>query len=133
MDKKTDLLRIALLQMDVQWQQPQTNRLHAEQVLGTAPQADLYLLPEMFTTGFAVQPQGVAEPFRNHGSDTLEWMQAMAGRLHAAVAGSVAVEEGGQVLQPLLFCVSRRTLCLLRQAPSLYLWRGAHLLHARPR
>lgn len=125
MDEKTDLLRIALLQMDVQWQQPQTNRLHVEQVLGTAPRADLYLLPEMFTTGFAVQPQGVAEPFRDHGCDTLEWMQTMAGRLHAAVAGSVAVEEGGRYYNRFCF-VYPDARCVCYDKHHLFTYGGEH-------
>ncbi len=53
---------------------------------------DLIVLPEMFTTGFAVDPAGIAEP--DGGAATLAWMRSLASRTDAAVTGSVAVREG---------------------------------------
>ena len=58
-----------------------------------APQADLIILPEMFTTGFVTSPKGVAE---QAGAQTLDWMKRVAVERDAAVAGSVAVTEGGK-------------------------------------
>lgn len=58
-----------------------------------APKSDLYVLPEMFTTGFAVHKGGALEP---HDGPTHRWMKETAQRLDAAITGSVAVvtEEG---------------------------------------
>lgn len=66
-----------------------------------AEKSDLYILPEMFSTGFATQPQGIAEPVTVPDASpsgiptccTLEWMKRMADKLDAAVCGSVAVCE----------------------------------------
>lgn len=55
--------------------------------------SDLYVLPEMFSTGFCTQPEGMAEPA---DSDTLHWMCGYAEGHDCAVAGSVAVTEGGE-------------------------------------
>ena len=81
-------MKISLLQTDIRWADALANRSHAEQLLLSAPQSDLYILPEMFTTGFATKPEGIAEPSEG---DTLLWMKQMAARLDAALCGSVAV------------------------------------------
>lgn len=77
--------------MDIAWGDGTANRRKAEELLLAAPQSDVYVLPEMFSTGFAVEPEGIAEA----DNATLVWMQQMAKRLDAAVAGSVAVGEKG--------------------------------------
>jgi predicted amidohydrolase len=53
----------------------------------------------MFSTGFATEPEGVAE----RDGSSLQWMKAMAGQLDAAVAGSVAVEVEGTYHNRLYF------------------------------
>lgn len=55
--------------------------------------ADLFVLPEMFSTGFCTKPEGVAE---SADSETLHWMQRKAVERNCAVAGSVAVQENGK-------------------------------------
>ncbi len=85
-------MKILLLQTDIRWQSPSENRRRAAELIEAAPAADLVVLPEMFTTGFATEPAGVAEP---QGEATLAWMRQTAARYDAAVAGSVAVEEEG--------------------------------------
>lgn len=57
-----------------------------------AEKSDLYVLPEMWSTGFATEPEGIAE---SDGS-SLNWMKQMANRLDAAVAGSIATEIDGK-------------------------------------
>lgn len=84
-------LTITLLQRNIAWEQPEANRLSTEQALLCTPKSDLYLLPEMWATGFATTPQGIAE---EDGGESLRWMKRMAVRLDAAVAGSLAVRVG---------------------------------------
>lgn len=59
--------------------------------------ADLYVLPEMFSTGFATDPDGIVEKTYFKGTDeeccaSLEWMVNTAAEMDAAIAGSVAVQ-----------------------------------------
>ena len=57
--------------------------------------ADLYVMPEMFDTGFVVEPEDCLSP--HWSAETLEWMKSMAEERKAAVCGSVAtrvVEDG---------------------------------------
>lgn len=53
----------------------------------------------MWSTGFATEPEGLAE----RDDATLQWMKQMALRYDAALAGSVAVEENGKFYNRLYF------------------------------
>lgn len=83
-------MRIALLQMDIAWADPATNRKTAGRLIDSTPGAGLYVLPEMFSTGFVTQPEGVAE----EGKETLQWMKDKAGATGASLCGSVATKDG---------------------------------------
>ena len=86
-------LRISLVQTHLDWQQPEANRVRLTSLLAPLEgQTDLIVLPEMFTTGFSMSPDEVAEPMQG---PTLAWMQAQARTLGAAVCGSVVIEEDG--------------------------------------
>lgn len=84
---------ILLLQTDIEWQSPEKNRLHIENILKSSPKADIIIVPEMFTTGFCVSPKGIAE---KANTVTLSWLQNLAKEQNAAIAGSVATEENGK-------------------------------------
>lgn len=93
-------MKVSLLQTDILWAQPEANLRHLEALLGQAEESDLYVLPEMFPTGFAVQPQDVAEPA---AGAAFRWMQAQAASRQAAVAGSVAVRSEGRYFNRFYF------------------------------
>lgn len=48
----------------------------------------LIVIPEMFSTGFATDPVGVAE----ENGESLEWMKSMAASTGCAIAGSIATK-----------------------------------------
>jgi len=91
---------ILLLQTDISWQNPVINRDNARKLIEASPQADLIVLPEMFTTGFCMTPEGVAE---KADSETLVWMQVIAKERNVAIAGSVATEESGKYFNRFYF------------------------------
>lgn len=93
-------MKVVILQQDIAWADPAENVLRAEAAIDRRPGADLYVLPEMFATGFATHPEGVAEPT---DSETLRWMVRKAAACRAAVAGSLAVEDGGRYYNRLCF------------------------------
>ncbi len=86
-------MRVTILQRDIIWADPAKNVERAETVIRQLPKSDIYVLPEMFSTGFCTQPEGIAE---SSDSETLHWMQSMAAELDCAMAGSVAVEQDGK-------------------------------------
>ncbi len=55
-------------------------------------EADLFLLPEMFSTGFYMKPDEVAD----EQQESLSWMISFAKAKNAAVAGSASVKENGK-------------------------------------
>ena len=82
-------MKINLIQTDIVWGDPQTNCAHLDKLLANAEPADLYVLPEMFSTGFATLPNATLE---HEPAAGLAWMQRKAAELHAAIAGSIALE-----------------------------------------
>ena len=86
-------MKVTILQRNIEWANPALNVERANEAIDRNAGADLYVLPEMFSTGFCTQPEGIAEP---SNSDTLRWMQRKAAETNAAIAGSVAIEEQGK-------------------------------------
>ena len=86
-------MKVTILQRNIEWANPALNVERANEAIDRNVGADLYVLPEMFSTGFCTQPEGIAEP---SNSDTLRWMQRKAAETNAAIAGSVAIEEQGK-------------------------------------
>ena len=85
-------MKIIILQTDIQWANPEANRKRAEVMMDAQRGADLYVLPEMFSTGFCTQPEGIAEA----EGISLQWMLYQAKERDCAIAGSVATEENGK-------------------------------------
>lgn len=82
-------MNIVLLQTDIVWADPSANIARAERLIGSAPQAELYVLPEMWATGFATSPDGIAEDEQQ--SLALRWMKTVAMEKNCALSGSLAV------------------------------------------
>ena len=86
-------MRISIIQQDILWADVAENIRKADVAIDSNPGADLYVLPEMFSTGFCTYPEGIAEDVEG---ESLKWMKAKAGQTGAAIAGSVAVHEDGK-------------------------------------
>jgi omega-amidase len=96
-----ETLRLALIQTDLAWQDAAANRILLEQRLRPlAGSVDLVILPEMFTSAFAVGTGAIAEP---QPGPTLDWMRQLAREMDAALTGSIAVEEDGRRYNRLFF------------------------------
>ena len=93
-------MKVSVIQQDMVWGDPKSNVRHLDELLEGASGADLYVLPEMFTTGFATQEGSVVEKEPSAG---LEWMRSKAAEFKAAFAGSVALDTGGELVNRLYF------------------------------
>lgn len=93
-------MKISILQHDIRWANPAENVRRLDAMLSLQPCADLYVLAEMFSTGFATRPQGIAE---TDDSETLHWMVRKAKELNAALAGSLAISSNGFFYNRLYF------------------------------
>jgi omega-amidase len=101
MEENNATLTLALIQTDLFWENPQANRANLEEKIwdlstqadaGADTRIDIIVLPEMFTTGFSMDAQRLAEPMNLH---TFKWMRQMAAQTKAALAGSFIVSENG--------------------------------------
>lgn len=93
-------LRTTLLQIPLVWENAAANRRAiSEKTAGLEGKTDLLVLPEMYTTGFTMKPQGLSESMDGL---SLSWMEDLASRLDAVVMGSLIIEVDGQFFNRLL-------------------------------
>lgn len=88
-------LTLTLIQADLKWQDKQHNLDYFENAIESIEQTDLIILPEMFTTGFSMKPDLLAESI---DGPSVQWMQKMAAAKNAAVCGSLIIN--GDVSKP---------------------------------
>ncbi|MBF8781869.1 amidohydrolase [Pseudomonas fulva] len=81
-------LQVALVQTSLVWHDREANFVHFDMLLQQASGMDLVILPEMFTTGFSMESERLAEP---ENGPTYAWMRSQAARLGAVVTGSLIV------------------------------------------
>ena len=88
-------LAISLIQAPLYWESPEKNRSEMERRMASAVSApvDVFVLPEMFTTGFTMKAMENAEPTEG---PTTDWLRETAGKLNAVVCGSLIIEEQGR-------------------------------------
>lgn len=83
-------MKIAAIQTPLYWQDREANLAHFDSLLANVGDVDLIVLPEMFTTGFSMAPESMAEPAPG---PTFDWMRALARQRNVAITGSVAVRD----------------------------------------
>jgi len=81
-------LKIVGLNLNIVWKNKTENYKNIELALANV-EADIFLLPEMFSTGFCMDAEEIAD--RNN--ETLYWMQSFGKQRNTAVAGSVSISE----------------------------------------
>lgn len=94
-------MKVALIQKDLIWENPNKNRALLDFKIDSISQyVDLIVLPEMFTSGFTMQPLPVAETM---DGPTLEWLKQTAKKRDCAITGSLVIEEKGHYYNRLVF------------------------------
>lgn len=87
----TNKLKAALIQANLIWENPIENKNYFEEKINKLPlDIDLIILPEMFTTGFTMNAQHLAETMTG---DTIIWMQDVANKKQVAIVGSIIIKE----------------------------------------
>ncbi len=94
-------LNIAFIQADLKWEDAEANRtLFSKEIAKLSPEVDLIILPEMFTTGFSMNAENLAE---ETGGETFNWLRNIADSKTCAVTGSVIISEHGKYYNRLFF------------------------------
>ncbi|MDQ0476712.1 amidohydrolase [Chryseobacterium sp. MDT2-18] len=91
-------LIISGLNLNIAWKNKSENFKQIELAFKQTS-ADLLILPEMFSTGFYMKPEEIAD--RNE--ETLQWMKNFAKQKNTAVCGSASVFGGDQYLNRFYF------------------------------
>jgi omega-amidase len=94
-------MKIALIQSSLFWENPTANRNHFEEKINAnTEQFDLIILPEMFSTGFTMNPEAVFETMEG---ETIQWLQSLAKAKNSAITGSLVIKENGNFYNRLVF------------------------------
>lgn len=84
-------LSITTIQTHLFWEDIDANLAHFEEKISAiTSHTDIIVLPEMFTTGFTMKTEQLAEP---HGGKGLQWMLKKAKEKKCAIVGSISVKE----------------------------------------
>lgn len=93
-------MKITLIQTTLAWENAIENREHFTELINTVNETDLIILPEMFSSGFTMNPERVAEPM---DGETVTWMKTTSAEKNCAITGSLVIEEDGNYYNRLVF------------------------------
>ncbi|WP_127846013.1 amidohydrolase [Psychroflexus aestuariivivens] len=96
----SDTLKVTYFQTELFWESPQDNRNKFEKLIEKyGKNTDLIVLPEMFTTGFSMNAEEIAES----PQPTFEWMKKIAKNYQTAITGSIMAKVDQHFFNRLLF------------------------------
>ena len=94
-------LHIVGIQTNLFWENPTKNLASFEEEINNLPKkTDLVVLPEMFTTGFTMNPKKNAEKI---DGISVCWMQKIAFKNKIALTGSLVIQENDNYYNKLIF------------------------------
>lgn len=91
-DNGMEDLKVTWVQTELAWEDPAVNLERFRELLEPVEDTDLILLPEMFNTGFSINPERCAEP---PGGPSSRFLREVAREKQCAVAGSLITREQG--------------------------------------
>ena len=84
-------LKVTLIQTELDWEDIPANLARFEKLVHRVESdSDLIVLPEMFSTGFSMNADQLAEAM--HG-DSLAWLRTTAEKVHSDMVGSIMIRE----------------------------------------
>ncbi len=93
-------LRVHVVQSELIWENAVKNKKQFEEKIAHLQgKSDLIILPEMFTTGFAMNPS-LAETM---GGQSIQWLNNQAQKLESAICGSIIIEENDSFYNRMIF------------------------------
>lgn len=87
-------ITFTLLQTALHWEDKAANlQMLEEKINGIKEKTQVVLLPEMFSTGFSMKPELLAETM---DGPTVQWMKRVAAKKKIILAGSVIISEASE-------------------------------------
>jgi len=94
-------MKVAVIQSHLFWENADQNRMQFEEKINAITEnVDLIVFPEMFSTGFTMNPIAVAEPMNGA---TVLWLQTLAKSKNSAIIGSLVIKESNNYYNRLVF------------------------------
>lgn len=94
-------LTFTVIQTDLHWEDKSANLTMLEKkIKGITEKTEVIVLPEMFSTGFSMQPEKLAETMEG---ETVQWMKRIAAEKRVIITGSVIIEEEGKYYNRLIW------------------------------
>lgn len=94
-------MKIALVQTHLIWENQKQNRIHFEEKINSIfEKVDLIILPEMFTSGFTMNPEKVAEKMNGV---SIDWLKKFSSEKNCAITGSLIIQENNYFYNRLVF------------------------------
>jgi len=94
-------LNITIIQANLHWEDKAANlKMFEEKINSIKEKAEVVILPEMFSTGFSMNPKQLAEKM---DGPSVEWMKNVAARKKIIIAGSLIIEDGGNYYNRLVW------------------------------
>lgn len=94
-------LQFTLIQSDLFWEDKEANlSMFSEKINAIDQPTEIIVLPEMFTTGFSMQPEKFAETMEG---PTVDWMRRWSVEKKAIITGSIIIEEDGKYYNRLIW------------------------------
>ena len=102
-------LKVTLIQTELIWEDVELNIAGFDhQIDGMNQDTDLIILPEMFTTGFTMNAENLAQGMNG---DSIHWLQEKSRQKNADIVGSVIIKEGNKFFNRLLWAKPNGELC----------------------
>jgi predicted amidohydrolase len=84
-------LTITCIQSSLHWEDPAANlNMFEEKIKRISDKTEIVILPEMFSTGFSMKPEGLAETM---DGETVKWMKRIAAEKKIILTGSVIIGQ----------------------------------------
>jgi omega-amidase len=94
-------LHFSLIQTDLHWEDKKANlQMLGHKIHSIPEQTEVVVLPEMFSTGFSMRTEQLAETM---DGPTVQWMKQIAASKKIILTGSVIIEEGGKYFNRLVW------------------------------
>lgn len=94
-------LKISIIQSDLAWKDKEANLASfAYDIAQIQENPDVIVLPEMFNTGFVVDPEEVAEEMNG---TTIEWLKKQAKQAQAIICASIIIKENDKYFNRLFW------------------------------
>lgn len=94
-------LTITTIQSNLIWEEKSANlRLLEQKIIGIEEKTEIVVLPEMFSTGFSMKPEMLAETM---DGETVEWMKRVSRENSIVLTGSIIIKEDGNYFNRLIW------------------------------